>query len=286
MSTHNFGETMKKFENIIIASDLDGTFLSSDRGEVARNIEKIKYFTEGGGLFTFSTGRIYPHILAAAPHAREYVNCPMVSCNGMSLYDPITDTSAKETFIDSALISDVVNMLYESYPDVGYRGITRDGVITFQPDNPYIKREMDKKKGATYIVERRLWGDQLFHKLTLRGPHEVLLEIQSIIEEKYPGQFALFFSEYTIFEIQPPGVSKATLLLELRDMLSEGGERKTVYAVGDYENDYEMLLAADVAVCPANALDTIKEICDLCLCDNDSGVIADLIEYIEKTTEV
>lgn len=277
---------MKKFENIIIASDLDGTFLSSDRGEVARNIEKIKYFTEGGGLFTFSTGRIYPHILAAAPHAREYVNCPMVSCNGMSLYDPITDTSAKETFIDSALISDVVNMLYESYPDVGYRGITRDGVITFQPDNPYIKREMDKKKGATYIVERRLWGDQLFHKLTLRGPHEVLLEIQSIIEEKYPGQFALFFSEYTIFEIQPPGVSKATLLLELRDMLSEGGERKTVYAVGDYENDYEMLLAADVAVCPANALDTIKEICDLCLCDNDSGVIADLIEYIEKTTEV
>ena len=277
---------MKKFENIIIASDLDGTFLSSDRGEVARNIEKIKYFTEGGGLFTFSTGRIYPHILAAAPHAREYVNCPMVSCNGMSLYDPITDTSAKETFIDSALISDVVNMLYESYPDVGYRGITRDGVITFQPDNPYIKREMDKKKGATYIVERRLWGDQLFHKLTLRGPHEVLLEIQSIIEEKYPGQFALFFSEYTIFEIQPPGVSKATLLLELRDMLSEGGERKTVYAVGDYENDYEMLLAADVAVCPANALDTIKEICDLCLCDNDSGVIADLIEYIEKNTEV
>ena len=277
---------MKKFENIIIASDLDGTFLSSGRGEVARNIEKIKYFTDNGGLFTFSTGRIYPHILAAAPHAREYVNCPMVSCNGMSLYDPITDTSAKETFIDSSFVADIVNMLYERYPEVGYRGITRDGVITFQPDNPYIKREMDKQKGATYIVDRKLWGDQLFHKLTLRGPHETLLEIQAIIEEKYPGGFALFFSEYTIFEVQPTGVSKATLLLELRDMLSEGGARKTLYAVGDYENDYEMLMAADVAVCPANALGTIKEICDICLCDNDSGVIAELIEYIDKNTEV
>ena len=277
---------MKKFENLIIASDLDGTFLSSERGEVARNIEKIKYFTDNGGLFTFSTGRIYPHILAAAPNAKEYVNCPMVSCNGMSLYDLATGTSQKETFIDSALIADIVNMLYDAYPDVGYRGITRDGVITFQPENPYIKREMDKKKGATYIVDRKLWGDQLFHKLTLRGPHEVLLEIQAIIEGKYPGQFALFFSEYTIFEIQPTGVSKATLLLELRDMLSVGGARKTVYAVGDYENDYEMLQAADVAVCPSNALDKIKEICDLCLCDNDKGVIADLIEYIDKNTEV
>ena len=78
---------MKKFENIIIASDLDGTFLSSERTEVARNIEKIKYFTENGGIFTISTGRIFPHILAAAPNAREYVNAPVVSCNGMSLYD-------------------------------------------------------------------------------------------------------------------------------------------------------------------------------------------------------
>ncbi|MBO7249706.1 MAG: HAD-IIB family hydrolase [Clostridia bacterium] len=277
---------MKKFENIIIASDLDGTFLSSGvRSEVARNIEKIKYFTDNGGLFTFSTGRIYPHIFAAAPHAREYVNCPMVSCNGMALYDPVTDTSSNEVFIDSAFVADIVNMLYERYPDVGYRGIARDGVITFQPDNPYIKREMDKQKGATYIVDRRLWGEQLFHKLTLRGAHETLLEIQAIIEEKYPSQFALFFSEYTIFEIQPTGVSKATLLLELRDMLSAGGERKTLYAVGDYENDYEMLQAADVAVCPANALETIKDICDLCLCDNDTGVIADLIEYIDKNTE-
>ena len=276
---------MKKFENIIIASDLDGTFLSNGRGEVARNIEKIKYFTDNGGLFTFSTGRIYPHILAAAPTAREYVNCPMVTCNGMSLYDLSTDTAQKEMFIDSALVAEVVDLLCERYSDVGYRGITRDGVITFQPDNPYIKREMDKNKGATYIVDRKHWGEQSFHKLTFRGAHESLLEIQSILSERYPEKFGLFFSEYTIFEMQPQGVSKATLLLELRDMLSEGGKRKTLYAVGDYENDTEMLRAADVAVCPSNALDKIKDICDLCLCDNDTGVIADLIEYIDKNTE-
>ena len=46
--------------------------------------------------------------------------------------------------------------------------------------------------------------------------------------------------------------------------------------------DLEMLRAADVAVCPENAIDSVKEICDLCLCDHKQGVIADLIEHIER----
>ena len=35
---------MGKFDNIIIASDLDGTFLADDLGEVKRNVEKIKSY--------------------------------------------------------------------------------------------------------------------------------------------------------------------------------------------------------------------------------------------------
>ena len=276
---------MKKFENIIIASDLDGTFLSSARGEVARNIEKIKYFTDNGGLFTFSTGRIFPHIFASAPNAREYVNAPAVTCNGMSLYDLREGKAYKEKFSDSKLLGQVVDMLYEKYPNTAYRGITRDGVITFQPENIYIKREMERLGSKTYIIDRHEWGEQIYHKMTLRDTHEVLMDIHNILLEKFGGKFNLCYSEDTIFEIQPLGVSKAGMLLELRDMLSEGGKRKTLYAVGDYENDIEMLGAADVAVCPANALDKIKEMCDLCLCDNDTGVIADLIEYIDKNIE-
>ena len=42
-----------------------------------------------------------------------------------------------------------------------------------------------------------------------------------------------------------------------------------------------MLKAADVGVCPANALSVVKEVADLCLCSNEDGVIADLIEHIE-----
>ena len=59
------------------------------------------------------------------------------------------------------------------------------------------------------------------------------------------------------------------------------GEGVTLYACGDYLNDLEMLRVADVAVCPSGAHDAIKEASHLCLCSNNDGLIADLVEHIE-----
>jgi len=41
-----------------------------------------------------------------------------------------------------------------------------------------------------------------------------------------------------------------------------------------------MLLAADLAACPSNAIESISEISDIRLCSSDEGAIADLIELI------
>lgn len=263
----------------MIVSDMDGTFLSTSKYEVPRNIERIRYFVDNGGKFTFATGRISPHVLLCAPNAQSYVNAPAVTCNGMSLYDVAAQTPIKEKFMDSALLSELVEWLYESYPNLAYRGMGRDGIITFQPENPYIKAEMERKKGSpTFIVERNNFADMLFHKLTLRDKNSVLREVMAKIEMAYPDVFNLCFSEIDILEIQPKGISKALMVSELRELLSI----KRLYAVGDYENDLEMLAVADVAVCPANAIDEVKEACDLCLCDNDTGVIADLIDILDR----
>ena len=48
-------------------------------------------------------------------------------------------------------------------------------------------------------------------------------------------------------------------------------------AVGDQENDLPMLLAADIAACPDNAVEAVKAVCSLRLCHHDEGCIADLI---------
>ena len=56
----------------------------------------------------------------------------------------------------------------------------------------------------------------------------------------------------------------------------------TLCCVGDYDNDIEMLEAADISACPSNANDNVKAISKLQLCSNDEGVIGDLVEWIEK----
>ena len=39
---------MKKFENILICTDLDGTLLKDDKSISRENLEAIEYFNDGG----------------------------------------------------------------------------------------------------------------------------------------------------------------------------------------------------------------------------------------------
>lgn len=49
---------MKKFEGIMICTDLDGTLLSDQCTISKDNLDAIEYFKANGGKFTFITGRV------------------------------------------------------------------------------------------------------------------------------------------------------------------------------------------------------------------------------------
>ena len=73
------------------------------------------------------------------------------------------------------------------------------------------------------------------------------------------------------------------MLAALREYVEKNaGKPVRLFACGDYENDLTMLAAADVAVCPTNALDCVKAVADVCLCHHTEGLIANLVELIEK----
>ncbi len=273
---------MGKFDNIIIASDLDGTFLADNLGEVNRNIEKIKYFTENGGTFTFATGRIALHVYRALPNAADYVNAPIVACNGMQLFDLAKRKTVRRNAVDIDLHIEVIEYLKKIYPNTFYRTVTEGGIAQFQPDHRYALEELAEKTIDYIYAEPEQLRDLSVYKLTLRDDPEVLDEIKTVIEERYGEHYHICKSWCDLLEIITKGYTKATMLRELRAELSGDGPLKTLYAVGDYENDLEMLSIADVAVCPSNAIDSVKAVCDLCFCDNNSGVIADLIEFIDN----
>ena len=275
---------MKKFANKIIVSDLDGTFLGEHEEVVQRNVEAIEYFKRNGGYFTVATGRVAMHVSGAIPCIAELINIPAVTCNGACLFDFRTGKVVASYPIDHDSIMALVTFVKQNFPDVGVRASSPNYCFVTSKDdikNPLIAKEFEKYIDCdNYINEYETWSDATIFKVVLRLDSERVKEVTAAIREHFGDKFAVTQSWPTIIDIQLGGINKASSLEKyVRTTIGDGVK---MYACGDYINDIEMLTAADVAVCPSNAHESVKKIADVCLCSNAQGLIADLVEYIEK----
>lgn len=279
---------MNKFENIYLASDIDGTFLW-DCGYVnPRNISAVKYFTENGGHFAFSTGRNRFDTERVLPFWREICNMPCIFCNGSMLYDPRNGETIDPVYIEpEEKAAEVFRFVRDNFSDVaGTRATTSRGFLFAEDDEIVLQRF--KANGNIHVSEvvplDRIDGRELF-KIVVETTPEHRERIFAALHGYFGDIFELTYSAPTLVEIQPKGVSKAFAINAMRKRERENRPEAKFYCIGDYNNDYRMLLAADVAVCPANACESIKAVADIEVCHCKDGAIADLIERIEKDLE-
>lgn len=78
-----------------------------------------------------------------------------------------------------------------------------------------------------------------------------------------------------VLEVLPNGANKGLALQHLLNHLCLSNEH--AMAVGDGENDLEMLQIAGVAVATANAVPSLKTVAHHVVCANDEGAVADAI---------
>lgn len=84
------------------------------------------------------------------------------------------------------------------------------------------------------------------------------------------------FAEGNSLEINPAGITKAHGLEKLGEHLSVKAEE--IIAVGDADNDKEMLGFAGLSAAMGNAIPEIKQICDVIVADNDHNGCGKAIE--------
>lgn len=276
---------MKRYEGIMIASDLDGTFLDAKGRIVPRNVEAIRAFTSQGGLFTFATGRHHDHLPEAVPGVKTLVNMPVIVANGSYLYDFSTDRVLAQVFMEVDISRRVLQYARANFPRVGFRVSTPQGYLTDGRTDD-IKKFIDySKKHRSYLVEVapvESWMQRLWHKIVFLGTCEELDALYAELKVEFgEDTFEYNKSSATLFEMQKKGCSKGSMLKVLQQSyeILTGHSIKT-YGVGDYENDLALLSAADVAVCPASSHPAVLRVSDMTLCSNDQGVIADLIERL------
>ena len=106
------------------------------------------------------------------------------------------------------------------------------------------------------------------------------MRVRALLQEHFGNTIGATPSDPVILEVQRPDTNKATGIEKLRRYL--GNDQRTVITCGDYENDIPMHRAADIAIAPANAMPEVKAIATRVMCHCHDGLIADVIEAIER----
>jgi HAD superfamily hydrolase (TIGR01484 family) len=100
--------------------------------------------------------------------------------------------------------------------------------------------------------------------------------------EKHPEakSFDFVHTEKSLMEIMPKGINKGVAIHKFSELL--GIDKRKIIAVGDFENDVEMIREAGVGIAVANACPGAKEVADIVTVSNEEHAIAKIIEDIEK----
>lgn len=270
------------FSRVMIVSDFDGT-LRDSHGEIPqRNVDAINRFTALGGTFIVASGRAGFVLDSAEPKVKDIVNAPCIYSNGSYFYDYATGKRSEERYMDEAVVRDIMYTAKNTDPNVGIRIVRGDEYLTPEA-NEEIKRQIERGYMENVVIYNYddLPTDKI-NKITVCAEADSIARIKELVEERFHEYVDVFLSWKTLIDIQPKNVSKGSAIQRIRRLNSDAKAEKIIYCVGDYENDIDMLREADHSCCPSNSLQSVLDFCEVKLCSNDDGCIADLIDRIEK----
>lgn len=266
-----------ELKNFIVYADMDGTMLSDwDRGPYVpqRNIEGIDRLMREGGAFSIASGRQYEDTMSFFP--KHFFNAPSVQSNGAVIWDCKTDRIITQTPIPQSCKEELVEYtrrfsnLWLAAADETYVyeldfGDARDGRLT-----DFRRPHMS--------IEDFYARDFLKACFILGDPNDMKRVERDFAAMACARSLNSSISSPIYFECYDRGVDKGLGVLEARRR--SGNESKRLVCIGDYFNDMSMLIAADIAACPGNAPQGIKDVCQIVTCCNNEGAIGELIERL------
>ncbi len=275
----------KLFENIIIISDLDGTFVDDNSRIVEKNISKIEYFKAHGGRFSFATGRTLNALKGVIPNLDNLCNFPAIMCNGAYIYDFGKKQKSGEKFLHRKYAFEYIKNIISLFPKIGCRIDVGDYFAC-----PVMSEHLSKEKQKSKFLEyRQCCLDEIknlnWYKCVFVAENKELVKLKEYTDSHKDDNFVFCFSSPHLFEILSKGATKGDRIKDLKEYAHNPNVK--IFAIGDEENDRVMLETADFAACPSNAIEDIKQIPDIIkVCSNNNGAICDLIEDIENNINI
>ena len=261
----------------VFFSDMDGTLLNNDKTVSQKNIDAINRFRESGGMFILSTGRL---LQATRSYFGITGKDPCILCNGGMIYDCGTRAIKWSDGLERRSAFDMTRRIIERFPDVCAEICLEDKVYDINLNE--IEKEHWKKAGFTAEVVDSLDDvpDGVISKILYAMREERINDVAEFCSTLEDHNKVNFVASATVFyEMLPLNASKGAAMKRLIDLYGLEGYR--IVAMGDYDNDMEMLRLADVSACPCNAQSCVRDICDIVTeSDCEGGSVADVIDMV------
>lgn len=268
---------MKKFDGILICTDLDGTLLMDDGSISRENLEAIEHFKSNGGLFTFITGRM-PYFVSSIYNAID-PNAPFGCINGGGIYDHRRGEYVWKEHMPQSVL-ELVEYADRRVEGIGIQVNTYDKIY-FSSENEAMA-QFRAVTGSPNIVAHYSSVTEPIGKIVFGDTREEALQELARVLNAHPraDEFDFIRSAEILYEILPKGTNKGNVLPRLAQHL--GIDMKRTVAIGDYLNDVNMLRTAGVGVAVANACAEARAAADYITVTNNEHAIAAVIRDIES----
>ena len=246
----------------LIALDLDGTLLRSDKSLSARTLQALEACKRAGIQLAIASARgaasislIVPELLKDALWVTH--NGALAVRNGIILHSAPIQAQALQAAVDFAYRCQPPALLFAEL----------DG-------RPCCSQDVEAMWGVGFhTVDFRTLGDQAVAKVLVQWPSSHAL---SELKDHLPEDVEMILDRDSYVHVQRLGVSKHRALeLCLTDLDISWSQ---VCAFGDDITDSGMLAAAGIGVAMGNALDSVKAQADHVTLTNDQDGVAVFLE--------
>lgn len=268
----------------LIAIDMDGTLLDSQKKLPQENIDAIQEAVAVGIKIVICTGRsqagVKPYFEQLGLHEEEYV----ILNNGCSLHETLnwstlygkslshSDILGLQSYVDDNL---EVDMVLTTNKDYYFVGETPSKIAQADADSVFTNL-LPIKKDAISTIEEPVYNAMYM------GTSKAIDAFQNKHEAEILEAYTGVRSQDLLYEVLPQHSNKATGLAELVKLL--GLDPSQIMTIGDGNNDIEMLDFSGFAVAMENASDAVKAHADKITLRNDqAGVAYAIREFVLKS---
>jgi hypothetical protein len=257
----------------LIAIDLDGTLLTSDKAITPRTLRAIRAVVGQGVKVIIASARPPRSVAKVYKHLR--LDTCVICYNGALIYDPPAKEVLYHQPIERALAHEVIEAARKKYPDIFVSAEVLDHWFTDRISREY-QTEVAKQFTPDHMGPIETWLTQDVTKIMFLGPPGHIRVIRRMLTSTYGMNLAMTQSETELLQVMSAEVSKGAALKFVCDRY--GVPLQRTIAIGDQVNDIDMLKLAGVGIAMGLAPESVKRAADYITSGNDHDGVAEAIE--------